>query len=483
LIHPANASVTIFEDGFEAGVDAWSISDQEPACGQDFWGPSSLKQLSGNRSLWCAQQGTNCQSGQLNEEVGRYDFGEHAIAVAGGANGFDLTNATGATLTLFSFSVFGLGDDDAYFSYAVSLDRVTWYGPRITESDPKWSYQSLDLAEVPGYGSMLGQPRVWIGLIFHSGTSSGTPDEGVFVDSLAFNVAYRFTPTPGPTATPTPSAPMLEVVLLLNRQLYTAGDPFRLTCVTRNQGEGHHQADLYILLDVYGSFWFYQCSDSTWVENLTGCLWSFWPKARQVETILDFIWPVTDAAAAGIKFWSALTPPNSLSTLYSTDVVEFGFTAAATPTPTPSPTPPLYTPTPLPSGVPSPTPLPVIVDFVIRGNAEIYDTGLVVETGELLIIDATGWVCFHKGDCEGTRVGPTGFPNVCYDLECQSQPCNPGFHHAALVGRIENGAYFLIGEQFESRAANRGTLRLFINDGEVSDNDGQFEGSIFLPER
>ena len=61
-----------------------------------------------------------------------------------------------------------------------------------------------------------------------------------------------------------------------------------------------------------------------------------------------------------------------------------------------------------------------------------------------------------------------------------SQPYNdpPGYFHGALIGWVESsGAPFLVGDYYEG-APGSGMLYLGINDGNVTDNDGEFVATI-----
>jgi hypothetical protein len=468
---------TIFKEDFEGSTDSWFVEDRNSTCDGDTWGVSSYKARAGEKSFWCAQVGFVCGSTtDPNADHRRYDRGQQSIAWAGGDQGFDLTGYAGARLRLNAIVMLNDFFNDS-FTYGVSLDRMNYYGTTITTSNPSWQELTLDLANVPGLGSVIGESQVWIALVFHSDDDSKTA-EGVYVDEIYLE--YMATPVPTSTPpTPTPGAPNLSIDLQLSQDMFQAGDPFILMAVLTNHGAGNHETDMYVILDVYGNYWFYP----SWSQTIDKFRQPFWHKAQYVRYILDFIWPEVDSTADGIRFWGAITAPNNVEIIYSTDMVEFGYRAAPTATPTPSPTPPLYTPTPLPSGVPSPSPTPFIFDFVLPGSQFSLNTGIEVTAGERLIFDADGWVCFHVGDCDATRVGPNGYQQPCYDLECAQHPYNPGYDHAALIGRIGNGAYFLVGEHLDTTASGSGPLLLYINDWNCDDNGGQFEGTILFPDR
>jgi len=126
-------------------------------------------------------------------------------------------------------------------------------------------------------------------------------------------------PTAEPTETPSPT-PWSGVELWLSDTVFTAGDLFQL--LARYQAPGAHQADLYVLLDVWGEYWFYpgwtqqpQCATVT----LSGSV----PLNR---LILQFTWPSGDnGAGEGLRFWSGLCSVATADLLGEIAFVEFGF--------------------------------------------------------------------------------------------------------------------------------------------------------------
>ncbi len=128
------------------------------------------------------------------------------------------------------------------------------------------------------------------------------------------------TPVP-PSPTFTPACPALSPDIALNQSMFTTDDRFLLTCAWCNPGF-EITLDHYILLDVYGSFWFWpswsETTDKTTRTILTGDDFH--------ETILDFIWPETDPGeATGLKFWSAFLDPTTSAIIGVVDMVEWGY--------------------------------------------------------------------------------------------------------------------------------------------------------------
>jgi len=135
------------------------------------------------------------------------------------------------------------------------------------------------------------------------------------------------TPTPGaatqtptmPAATPTPNPDDLTVDLVLNSSWFTPGDLFQLSLGYVNAGSDY-QADQYIILDVYGEYYFWP----SWGQTADSALRTVQSGSPAPESILDFTWPPTDQTAAGIRFWAGVVLPGT-TVLLGYDMAEFGF--------------------------------------------------------------------------------------------------------------------------------------------------------------
>lgn len=71
-----------------------------------------------------------------------------------------------------------------YFYWCASVDYWTWYCDYHTGDTGKWRKGRIDLRNVPGYGSMLNEPAVFIAFGFTS--DSIITDDGPFVDDVRF---------------------------------------------------------------------------------------------------------------------------------------------------------------------------------------------------------------------------------------------------------------------------------------------------------
>jgi Peptidase family C25/Propeptide_C25 len=129
------------------------------------------------------------------------------------------------------------------------------------------------------------------------------------------------TPEPPPTATPTEPAGDVSIDLILNQEVFVAGDDFLLTCLCTNPG-AEIAADEYIILDVFGLYFFWPSwaplPDYRTVEMPAG--------SSDTQTILSFVWPEGQFGdVSGIYFWAALIDPSTQTLIGNYDMVEFGY--------------------------------------------------------------------------------------------------------------------------------------------------------------
>ncbi len=130
------------------------------------------------------------------------------------------------------------------------------------------------------------------------------------------------TPTPTtmlPSPTPTSSSGGLSVNLLLSRTEFHAGDPFLLATQVDNSGAAI-LVDEYLLLEVYGNFWFYP----SWQQDLDRMQRMIEP-GQSVTTIFNFLWPQVDGQAEGILFHYILCQPQTYQLLSNYVYVEFSY--------------------------------------------------------------------------------------------------------------------------------------------------------------
>src|SRR3989442_1636361 len=73
--HVSAGTAVVFSEDFESGTIGarWNSSDLNAASGLDFWGISTYRINTGNYSAWCAENGTQSDTGQNNSAVHQYD--------------------------------------------------------------------------------------------------------------------------------------------------------------------------------------------------------------------------------------------------------------------------------------------------------------------------------------------------------------------------------------------------------------------------
>jgi len=128
------------------------------------------------------------------------------------------------------------------------------------------------------------------------------------------------TSTPTPRETPTP-VPWRGVEFICPDKELSGGDLFRLRAQCMGPRD-QKEADLYVILDVYGSYWFYpdwtiEPGYQTVVLNASHPV---------VVFLLDFVWPDdVFGAAYGLKFWGGILDPDTERLIGDPDMVEFGY--------------------------------------------------------------------------------------------------------------------------------------------------------------
>lgn len=132
------------------------------------------------------------------------------------------------------------------------------------------------------------------------------------------------TPTPDPTTTvtptPTPTAyKEFEFKVSLTETLFEKGDLFRLTTEIRNPDAPIQNVMQYLILDVYGQYYFHP----HWHIDAVFTVLDI-PVGVSQSTILEFIWPDVPGHARELIIWGGLIN-QELSILGSISYVEFSY--------------------------------------------------------------------------------------------------------------------------------------------------------------
>lgn len=140
-------------------------------------------------------------------------------------------------------------------------------------------------------------------------TDSGTVDLG-----FHYSIAAESTPTPTPI-------PWTGVQLSLSGDTFESGDTFVLDVACRGES-GDSDAELIVILDVYGDFLFWPA----WTEDFQTELIQLQPDQPVTIDLLDFKWPPGDFGEAdGLKFWAGICRPVTYDLIGEIDHVAFGY--------------------------------------------------------------------------------------------------------------------------------------------------------------
>lgn len=140
-----------------------------------YWGKRTCRPFGGSYSGWSV--GAGAQGGGLTCGA-HYPNNANSWLVYGP---FSLVGATHAELLFQGWQNAEAGYDGV--GWGASKNGTDFYGMSVTGSTGGWVSRSLNLAAVPGFGSFIGQPQVWISINFFS-DSSVTYPEGVYVDDI-----------------------------------------------------------------------------------------------------------------------------------------------------------------------------------------------------------------------------------------------------------------------------------------------------------
>lgn len=113
-------------------------------------------------------------------------------------------------------------------------------------------------------------------------------------------------------------------------------------------------------------------------------------------------------------------------------------------------------------------------EISVAGNVAWTDTGIEVQTGQRLIVNASGEVLANPEN----KTSPDGFSAK---PEWRRHNVVAEAHHMALIGKIgTTGKPFLVGAAFRGPAPATGRLLLGINDRDVANNKGAFKATVSI---
>ena len=175
----------------------------------------------------------------------------------------------------------------------------------------------LSCSDEEGNSLIEDEYYFWTGTVMSTPTQTPTPlPTSTFTPTLTPTITPTATSTPTftptltptpvpPTSTPTPSpTPHYECKLSIrtNKDYYHAGELFRLELIIDNRGSSF-LCDLYIVLDVYGNYYFYP----SWGENIDFDTIFVAENNVYYDVILEFTFPAGVGQGSNITFYSGIT--------------------------------------------------------------------------------------------------------------------------------------------------------------------------------
>lgn len=134
--------------------------------------------------------------------------------------------------------------------------------------------------------------------------------------------------------------------------------------------------------------------------------------------------------------------------------------------------------------------LPLPRTLAIPADAGWVDTGVYLETGQTVLVNANGEIFIDGTTPEFRNVGPNGNDIICdreeiekatnqkFSIDCLLK----GASFGAVIGRIGSNKPFSVGSTTSITAADSGNLFLAINDCcDFTDNTGAYNVVITLP--
>ena len=221
----------IMAEDFEGAFPAtdWGVFDESLSDGgQYYWGKRDCKALSGSYSVWAGGGGSGgasvaCTATYTNNLKTWLDYGP-----------VDLSQVTDAEIqfaywTDLEFDGTNLIDR---FNWLASPDGVNYAGYESGSETGNWIPGAMGLSNIPGIGSLIGEPTVYLSWYFESSPSNPSAYEGAFVDDAAL---WVYTPPPPSPPPPTITLPVTRHTTLAD---FARGRSYDGTIVSQGQGDG-----------------------------------------------------------------------------------------------------------------------------------------------------------------------------------------------------------------------------------------------------
>jgi C1A family cysteine protease len=178
--------ISILEEDFEGSFPAsWTVVDYQSGYGDYRWGQRDCRRYHGGYAGWAVGAGAD---GSALSCGANYPNNADSWMVYGP---FSLAGATDADLR-FELWLNSEGGADKIF-WGAKTDGDTYYGWVYSGYSGGWASAFLDLTDVYILGDLLGEPEVWIAVVFRSDPSVSYP-EGAYVDDI---VLRQYVPAVG----------------------------------------------------------------------------------------------------------------------------------------------------------------------------------------------------------------------------------------------------------------------------------------------
>lgn len=215
-------------------------------------------------------------------------------------------------------------------SITASFPDVPGIGPWTCVSNPQFSItitvpavadQTVELGAFPDLGSH------GLVVVAQEDTNSDGKSDHKVISVVTSETAVTATPTgnasatPAGTPTPTPVTPVITVDLVINNNYFAPGDQFHFRAILENLQAATMTADLYIVLEAFGYYYFYP----SWTELLDNQIITMNPLGRRSYDILRFTWPDGVGLGGPIVFYSAVMAVDTLTLLSNVDSEYFYF--------------------------------------------------------------------------------------------------------------------------------------------------------------
>jgi predicted secreted protein len=167
---------TILSEDFEGSFPgSWDVGDNQSGYGQYYWGQRNCRVFQGSYSGWAVGGGADGSSLGCGSDYPDY---ADSWMIYGP---FSLQGATAADLQFKLWMDSESGYDYAF--WGASTNGVDFYGLGVSGYSAGWVDRALDLSDVYNLGNLLGEPEVWIALVFQTDGDTHYP-EGAYVDNI-----------------------------------------------------------------------------------------------------------------------------------------------------------------------------------------------------------------------------------------------------------------------------------------------------------